>query len=148
MPLYQHLIQCSAALQLLLNRSAYYWCLVPMDIEDLQKSQGQEEDQETDNVTSQNWSPRERTKQEVEWCLANVPKTPDGTRFSRLQLQQQKMFFKNGSDLLSLPPRHLDIFNMTIVFVCMYGNYFNHHTRSISFFFSTRKLFTIIMSSD
>jgi hypothetical protein len=65
-------------------------------------------------------SPYERTDQEVEWCLANLPSTPTNTRFSRLQINKQRSFFKNGSDVLILPVRHLDIFNMAIAFVCMY----------------------------
>ena len=129
MYLYKHLTECYVAVQLLLNHCAHYWPFIPMSIEEAQ----QEDDLlqkklEISNFDSEFCSPYERTDQEVEWCLANLPQTPTNTRFSRLQINKQRAFFKNGSDLLFLPVRHLDIFNMGIVFVCMY---LKHKTKSV-----------------
>ena len=122
--LYRHLTECSAAFQLLLNCSAHYWCFVPMvtveaDEEDrLFRLKNSNQTQSVPQDDSEDWSPRERTDQETEWCLAHVPRPPDGTRFSRLQLLKQKAFLKQGRDLLFLPPRHLDLLDMAPLFVC------------------------------
>jgi hypothetical protein len=148
MYLYQHLTECYVAVQLLLNRSAHYWSFIPMSMEEAE--QEEKKDLQNTKVDSQYGSPYERTDQEVEWCLANLPRTPPNTRFSRVQINKQTEFLKSGSDLLFLPVRHLDIFNMAIVFVRM----FLKKKSSMFFFFfffffiSTRRLFTIIMSND
>ena len=114
--LYRHLTECSVAIQLLLNCSPEYWSFIPMN-----HNEANEEDQKlgsTDFEQYSGWSARERTDEEVEWCLANISTTIDGTRFSQLQLHQQRLFFKQGYDLLILPHRHLDIFNLSLVFMC------------------------------
>ena len=139
--LYRHLTECSVAIQLLLNRTAIYWPFIPIEMaeadredniffhhttlnntetENQQQPSYEENQADFTSNSDETSSPYERTNQEVEWCLANLPKTPDDTRFSRLQINKQKVFFKHGWDRLCLPPRHLDIFNMTIVFVRMY----------------------------
>ena len=125
--LYRHLTQCSVAIQLLLNRTAIYWPFIPMDRseadqesdETLEKQQTNEENSGIFTLNSEISTPYERTDQEVAWCLANLPATPDGTRFSRVQINKQKIFFKHAWDLFCLPPRHLDLFDMTLVFLCM-----------------------------
>lgn len=132
--LYRHLTECSHAIQLLLNRTTIYWPFIPMEMAEADREDELLEretttttttttsfsssDQQQSNEQNEIASPYERTDQEVEWCLANLPKPPDGTRFSRLQYHKQKVFLKLGWDLLCLPPRHLDIFNMSIIFVC------------------------------
>lgn len=113
--LYRHLTQCSAALQILLNCSSQYGCLIPMNHREADQ-QDTEFIQPHANEMYQ-WSARERTDDEVDWCLAHVREPIDGTRYSKLQLYQQRLFFKRGYDLLILPHRHLDIFDLSIVFL-------------------------------
>lgn len=118
--LYRHLTECSAALQLLLNCSPQYWSFIPMDQDEADQLDRQISPIDFDPLPE--WSCRERSDEEVDWCLANVPSPIDGTRFSRLQQHQQRLFFKHGYDLLILPHRHLDLFNLSIVFLCSFND--------------------------
>lgn len=132
--LYQHLTQCSVAIQLLLNRTPHYWCFIPMTDEEADK-----DDQVNSSKEFQyEGSPRERTDDETEWYFNHLPQPPLGTRFSQYQQKQQKFFFKHGYDLLCLPPRHLDLFDMAPIFICKF----------LSFLFNIHFLFFVLVPDN
>ena len=60
-----------------------------------------------------------RSDEEIQWYVDNLPSPPHGYRFSQRQRDEQYLFFKFKRDLIT-PSSHLDLYNATIVFVCMY----------------------------
>lgn len=109
--LYQHLTECSSAIQLLLNCSKYYWCFVPISDTDI------EQDRPFDIDDEQFHSSQERTDDEVNRLMAHVRSPPSGTSYTRKQIEQQRRFFKYAFDRLFLPPRHLDIFTFMPIYL-------------------------------
>ncbi|CAF4554420.1 unnamed protein product, partial [Rotaria magnacalcarata] len=82
MLIYQHSIQCSAAIQMFLDSNPHYWRFVPMSII--------EADKNNNNYEMRNIS---TTMVDVQNYLRNIPKPPFGYKFSKRQIEKQAEFF-------------------------------------------------------
>ncbi|CAF2085893.1 unnamed protein product [Rotaria magnacalcarata] len=122
MSLYKHTIQCSAAVQMFLNNNPLYWCFVPMTILD------------ADQYDMYACIKRETIDDSIEdndigKCLADIPKSPSGYKFSKRQIEQQKEFFQkklynepiydrvplhNAQVIAVLPPNTSNLFRRII----------------------------------
>ena len=136
--LYQHSTHCAVALQRFLDRNPDYWCLVPMlwdeaRIEDNTASSITIAPRTTTVFAEIQQSPTlpvqanlfafvidnmTRSKQEAHQLAKNLPKPPNGYRFSHRQQEQQVEFFKNKKDMYVVPNDFADLFNYAIVAVC------------------------------
>jgi hypothetical protein len=113
MRLFQHLTQCSTAIQMFLNCMNNYQCLLPLtstdaNIDDIQWTKT--ERLLARDVTSMNT----RSDDQTYSILKNLPIPPGGYRFSLRQQQEQWLFFKEYHDQLPVS-LCLDIFDMNII---------------------------------
>ncbi len=132
MRLYRHSTLCGTAMQMFLNCNPHYWCCVPMKNIDANNDDSIYHQrpstiniinghQQHENTIENNQS--FRTHDEIQWFMDNLPLPPHGYRFSQRQRNEQYLFFQNKQDL-TMPSSYLDLYNATIIFVCMYTTIF------------------------
>ncbi len=115
--LYEHSARCPKALQLFLDHNPIYWCFIPIakDTKNLLQT--------TIKISSP--TPIEqRTDYIVEKLVKAIPTPPTDYIFSRIQREQQRLFFKFGYDRHPVIPKTVDLYNATVVVVCKYRYFF------------------------
>ena len=138
MRLYRHSTLCGTAMQMFLDCNPQYWCCVPMKHIDAQNDDciyqqihstinildaHHRHENTIDHQPSINRA-NIRGDEEVQWYMDSLPLPPAGYRFSQRQQHQQYLFFKYNQDFI-MPSSHLDLYNATIIFVCMYLTVFS-----------------------
>ncbi|CAF3390738.1 unnamed protein product [Rotaria sp. Silwood2] len=119
MLLYQHPIQCTAAIQLFLDSNQEYWPFVPMRLEEA-NHENMEYDRrrqaQPSTTTSTTMSMTGQQARGIRKYLNDVPKAPAGYKFSKYQIEQQGQFFEKYVDS---PPRlnRIDLYNAKIIAV-------------------------------
>lgn len=128
MRLYRHSTLCGTAMQMFLDCNPQYWCCVPMKhtVAENDDRIYQQIPSTINIIANQSSINRKniRGDEEVQWYMYNLPLPPAGYRFSQRQQHQQYLFFKYNQDFI-MPSSHLDLYNATIIFVCMYSTVFS-----------------------
>lgn len=116
MLLYQHLLQCSTAIQMFLNANPLYWCFVPMLIAEADQEDINYEQQQIRRTTTAMTIGDLELDYDIKTFLNNIPKCSTDYRFSKYQIKKQIEFFKRK--LIHQPINNrLDLYNANIVAV-------------------------------
>ncbi|CAF3202567.1 unnamed protein product [Rotaria socialis] len=111
MLLYKHLMQCSAAIQMFLDKNAYYWPFVPMSNEEAAQDNINHHRMRTTTTT---FNPGQN--RDIQCYLDNISKPPQGYRFSKHQIEQQMAFFRKNI-IKELFDEEVHIYNAAIIAV-------------------------------
>lgn len=138
--LYHHSAVCRHGLQRFLNQNSKYWCFVPQTTADAQadnqryqqtkkkpKANDDHDDEQATSTTSKQpmlfasiLADRHRTKEESSRFVRDIPQPPSGYEFSERQCDEQFQFFFERKETQVAPADYIDLYNYTIVAVCMY----------------------------
>ena len=127
MLLYKHLMQCSTAIQMFLDKNKSYWPLVPMSYEEANQDNINYQRMGATTATTTAFNLVQPTESQI--YLDNIPKPPPGYKFSKRQIEQQVEFFRkniiqeafdeevtiyNGAIIAALPPYASDLFRRIV----------------------------------
>ena len=144
--LYYHSAVCHHGLQRFLNRNPIYWCFVPqssaevkLDDEYYYSNMKQNKDNQSTTVNTFNIvkdSPKatttskkpflfapllvdiNRTTEETNRFIHNIPKPPNGYEFSQRQFDEQFQLFFDRKENQVAPSDYVDLYQYTVVAVC------------------------------
>ncbi|CAF4365415.1 unnamed protein product, partial [Rotaria sordida] len=117
MLLYQHSMQCSAAIQMFLNRNEDYWRFVPLPNDQANQDNARYQNMRATTATTTTTTRTNiRPNQTIEKYLQNIRKPPQGYKFSKRQIEQQIEFFEKN---MIKNPFHeqIDIYHAAIIAV-------------------------------
>ncbi|CAF1348935.1 unnamed protein product [Rotaria sordida] len=119
MLLYQHSMQCSAAIQMFLNRNEDYWRFVPLPNEQANQDNARYQNMRATTATTATTTTTRtniRPNQTIEKYLHNIRKPPQGYKFSKRQIEQQIEFFEKN--MIKNPfYEQIDIYHAAIIAV-------------------------------
>ncbi len=118
--MYQHTARCPQAIQLFLDAHPEYWCFVPMsNAEGIVRKNTMKSPSSPTGVSP---SGSVRIQAYAKYLADNIADPPESYIFTERQKYNQRRFFREGKDqdILSRTETNVDLYNATIVAVCMY----------------------------
>ena len=168
--LYYHSAVCHHGLQRFLNRNPIYWCFVPqssaevkLDNDEYYLNMKKNKDNQSTTVNTFNVvkdSPKatttskspflfapllvdiNRTTEETNRFVHNIPKPPNGYQFSQRQFDEQFLFFFDRKENQVGPSDYVDLYQYTVVAVCKLTLYLSLYPSLDVHCSSTRYMFT------